>query len=158
MFPNYPCESMTDHAPRWLKSVARFSRVCDSRPVSCTAFVTAMDFDSATPITFRDADLPCCHRGFVRSIDSRIFWTLHNMHFELSKLGVNVKLNKFVHSIVRIVDAVDFVGNADVLPKPKATSRGGVVPFNLASTLAIMTAISANIALNQVKPQVKNVY
>ena len=158
MFPNYPCESMTDHAPRWLKSVARFSRICNSRPAPCTAFVTAMDFDSATPITFRDADLPCCHRGFVRSIDSRIFWTLHAMHFELGKVGSTAKLNKFVDTIVSIVGTHAFVDDADVLKKPDAKPLGGVVPFNLASTLAVMTTMSASIALNQVKQPVKQIY
>ena len=117
-----------------------------------------MEFGSVEPITFGEAALPCFHRGFVRSIDSRIFWALHTMHFEMGKVGSTAKLNRFVDTIVRIVGTHAFVDNADVLRKPGAQPSGGVVPFNLASTLAVMTTMSASIALNQVKRPVKHLY
>lgn len=126
--------------------------------VQWKAFVTTMEFDNAQSITFGEAALPCFHRGFVRSIDSRIFWTLHTMHFELGKVGSTAKLNKFVDTIVSIVGTHAFVDDADVLKRPDAKPSGGVVPFNLASTLAVMTTMSASIALNQVKQPVKQIY
>ncbi len=94
------------------------------------AFVTTMEFDNAQSITFGEAALPCFHRGFVRSIDSRNFWTLHTRHFELGKVGSTAKLNKFVDTIVSIVGTHSFVDNAGVLKRPDAKPSGGVVPFN----------------------------
>ena len=109
------------------------------------------------PITFVEPNVQFLHRGFVVIGGNHIFWTIHNLHHYAHDQGLTLKLNQFVASVRQLLAAYEFVNAADVREKPKEDAIG-LVPFNLASTVALLTFVSASLSLNQTRQPVKDLY